>query len=93
MENGEWRMSDEFSIINYPFSIPLHLLRHLEARALLHPLPCLDRSVAVQVGAEVAVSADADVALEAAQQLGHQQARCSGVRVSLGWPWASSPPS
>ena len=52
---------------------------YLEARALLHPLPGLHRSVSVQVGTEVAMSAHPHFILEAAQQLCHEQAECRAL--------------
>ena len=45
----------------------------LEARAFLHPLFRLYPSVPVQVRAEVAMSADADIVFEPFQQLRHKQ--------------------
>ena len=57
----------------------LQLAAYLEARALLHPLPGLHRSVSVQVGAEVAMSAHPHFILEAAQQLCHEQVECRAL--------------
>lgn len=51
---------------------------YLKARALLHPLPRLHRSIPVQVGAKVAVSAYTGVA-ELLQQLVHQQPECRAL--------------
>lgn len=59
------------TILQFPIS---KLPTHLEARALLHPFFRFYLSVPVQVGAEVAVAADAGVA-EVLQQLLHQQAQ------------------
>ena len=50
----------------------LQFFAYLEARALLHPLLRFNLPVPVQVGAEVAVAADADIG-KVLQQLCHQQ--------------------
>ena len=70
------KLTPPFRAAVFPLFLLLQFARHVEARALLGPLLRLHRAVAVPVGAEVTVAADAHVVLRAAggYQLRHQQA-------------------
>ena len=69
--------------------IVLKFFTYLEARTLLHPLPRLHLPVTVQIGTEVAVAAYTRAFRNCCSSWYTSRCRaerCSGVRVSFGFP-------